>query len=365
MSKMFRYHIKHIHIENIRNFETLLFDFSDLPVIFTGKNGIGKTSILEAISLLYPGNGLRGENYSNILNNKSQKNFWKVEIALSDGEFDNKIQAIYENGKKIIKINDKRVRNFNEILEYCRIFTITQDDYHNILHSSTLRRKFFDKMISQFFPNYYNSLVQYNHYLDEKNKIFFSCDGLISQERDLWLNELDKKLSKLNFFISEYRKDFIEKFNYISDINFENQIFSPKIEISCEINNAKSEIEIFEKLKQNREFLKKNFGIHVSKFNILNSRNETNIDFLSSGEQRLLLNKLIIIFVKMQIQYNQIKPILLLDDILTFFDKKNQSLLIDEMKKLQNQFFITTNYLDIPNIENLNIIDVEKFTLKS
>ena len=67
----------------------------------------------------------------------------------------------------------------------------------------------------------------------------------------------------------------------------------------------------------------------------------------------------------MQIQYNQIKPILLLDDILTFFDKKNQSLLIDEMKKLQNQFFITTNYLDIPNIENLNIIDIEKFTLKS
>ena len=362
---MFSYHIKHIRIENIRNFDTLSFDFMDLPVIFTGKNGIGKTSILEAISLLYPGNGLRGENYSNIINNQSDKNFWKVEIVLSDGEFDNKIQSIYENGKKIIKINDKKVRNFNEILEYCRIFTITQDDYHNILYSSALRRKFFDKMISQFFPNYYNSLVQYNHYLDEKNKIFFSCDGRISQEQDLWLDELDKKLSKLNFLISEYRKDFIEKFNQIADANFDNQIFVPKIEISCEIHNSKYEIEIFEKLKQNREFLKKNFGIHVSKFNIFNSKNKANIDFLSSGEQRLLLNKLIIIFVKMQIEFNQIKPILLLDDILTFFDKNNQSLLIDEMKKLQNQFFITTNYLDISNIENLNIIDVEKLTLKS
>ena len=42
-------------------------------------------------------------------------------------------------------------------------------------------------------------------------------------------------------------------------------------------------------------------------------------------------NKLIIIFVKMQIQYNQIKPILLLDDILTFFDKKNHDQFIEHV----------------------------------
>jgi DNA replication and repair protein RecF len=359
---MFNYRIKHIFIENIRNLQNFQLNLENHSTIFTGKNGVGKTSILEAISLIYPGNGLRGENYINILNNQSKKNFWKVEIIINDGKFDNKIQALYENGKKIIKINDKKVKNFNEILEYCRIFGITQDDYHQILTFVSFKRKFFDKMISQFFPDYYNYLVQYNYYINEKNKIFFSCGGKISDTQNLWLDELEKKLSKLNFLISSYRKDFILKFNEISN-NFEqDQNFLPKIEIDCEIEDCQSEEEIFRKLKHNRQFFKKNFGIHVSKFNIFNNKNQINIDFLSSGEQRLILNKLIINFVKMQIQFNQIKPILLLDDILTFFDKKNQKLLIEEIITLENQCFITTNHLDdeIKYFENLKIIDLEK-----
>ena len=359
---MSHHHIKHIFIENIRNFQNFHLNFHDGLVILTGKNGIGKTSILEAISLIYPGNGLRGENYANILNNKAEKKIWKVEVIVSDGEFDNKIQSLYENGKKTIKINDKKVKNFNEILEYCRIFTITQDDYHHILHCRSLRRKFFDKMISQFFQDYYNYLVQYNYYIGEKNKIFFSCDGRISQVQDLWLDELDKKISKLNVLIANYRQDFVKKFNGISNNDSKHQIFSPRIEILCEIQCYQSEEEIFQQLRRNRQSLKKTFGIHISKFNIFNGANKTNIDFLSSGEQRLLLTQLIINFVTMQIQFNKIKPILLLDDILTFFDKNNQSFLINEIKKLQNQCFITTNYLDIKNPEYLDILDLERLS---
>ncbi len=284
-------------------------------------------------------------------------------ITINDGDYSNIIEAIYQNKKKTIKINDKKIKNFNEILDYCRMFFVTQDDYHQILSSSIFRRRFFDRMIAQFTRDYYNQLVQYHHYIVEKNKIFASHNGYFSASQNSWLDEIDKKLAKLNWLIALNRNDFIEKFNNINNniINTHNN-FCPTIQISGEVEKLQSEIEIFNELQKNRTFLKKNFGIHVSKFDIFNR--EKPIHLLSSGEQRLILNTTIICFIKMQIDHNKTQPILLLDDILTFFDKKNQEFLINEIKKLGVQFFVTTNHIDFANSEDIEILDLEKIMIK-
>jgi recombinational DNA repair ATPase RecF len=81
----------------------------------------------------------------------------------------------------------------------------------------------------------------------------------------------------------------------------------------------------------------------LSKIEIINSTDSKNIEFLSSGEQRLLLNQLVINFIKVQVERGEKKPIMLLDDILTFFDEKNQNILVQKLLDLDLQFFITTN----------------------
>jgi DNA replication and repair protein RecF len=359
---MFNYHIKKVFFQNIRSFDSHTINIEDKkPVILIGNNGIGKTSILEAISLIY-GKGLRNSNYQEITNNKSNNNYWFSSVTLSDGDYNNTITAEYNKGKKTIKINEKIAKNFNNVLEYVRMFWVTQDDYHNFLSSSSYRRKFLDRMIIQIIPGYYDYLTQYQHYLSERNKIL----SILSSTNDIWLDEIEKKVAKLNILIREGRNEVIKDFNdFIPSEGNKDWKFFPKIEISGLLEEKNfSEEEIFKFLKQNRalhaKMKRSNIGVHLSKINIFDYNRNMSIDLFSSGEQRLLLNKFIINFTKMQGDKKNFKPILLLDDILTFFDSTNQNLLVQELLKLETQFFITTNNMKLneDTLDNLNTLSI-------
>ena len=429
---MFNYHIKKVFFQNIRNFDSYSLDIqSGKSLILIGDNGIGKTSILEAISLIY-GRGIRGAKYdeitrchpgqtresllmgrhtsysgrndrrevkrsgvqlsgiqhhnlpndyevkykvihnnsqridnindcnddkvntqttrrmTDIYNNSDNKN-WFSSIILSDGSYNNTIIAEYKNGKKTIRINEKIAKNFNNVFEYIRMFWMTQEDYHNFLLSASYRRKFLDRMIIQIIPNYYDYLTQYQHYISERSKVL-ATGGYLD---DIWLSELERKIAKLNILIKKSRDEVISEFNdFIPSEDGESWKFFPKIKISGLLEERNfSEEEVFHFLKQNRglhaRIKRMNLGVHLSKVNLFDYNKDLSIDFFSSGEQRLLLNKFIINFTKMQSEKKSFKPILLLDDILTFFDEKNQNLLVEELLKLETQFFITTNNMKL------------------
>jgi DNA replication and repair protein RecF len=346
---MFNYHITRVFFQNIRNFDSYSLDVQNgKSLILIGDNGIGKTSILEAISLIY-GRGIRGAKYAEISNTASINQDWFSSVIISDSSYSNKISAEYQNGKKTIRINDKIAKNFNTVLEYIRMFWVTQDDYHNFLLSASYRRKFLDRMIIQIIPNYYDYLTQYQHYISERSKVLATI-GCID---DIWLNELESKIAKLNIVIKNSRNAVVNDFNEFTPSDDEDSWkFFPKIKITGLLEEKFFfEEEILNFLKMNRGLHTKmkriNIGVHLSKVNLFDYNKDFSIDFFSSGEQRLLLNKFIINFTKMQSAKENFKPILLLDDILTFFDETNQNLLVEELLKLETQFFITTNNMKL------------------
>ena len=101
-------YINKIFYNNFRNFENIDFEFQKKCNVLFGNNGSGKTNILEGISLLSKGRGLRNSAYSNLIN-KNQNNFFiKSSINIDDIEYN--IDIYTENRddklKKIIKVNN-------------------------------------------------------------------------------------------------------------------------------------------------------------------------------------------------------------------------------------------------------------------
>ena len=76
---------KNIKLENYRNFNYFEIDFTSGCNVLVGKNGSGKTNILESISLFEKGRGLRKDNINNLINYKNDhKNFCITSIFLHD-----------------------------------------------------------------------------------------------------------------------------------------------------------------------------------------------------------------------------------------------------------------------------------------
>ena len=70
--------IEKLKISNFRSYKILELYFDSTPTVIYGKNGVGKTNLLEAISLLYPGKGIRRSSFHDMIN-LSNKISWKVE----------------------------------------------------------------------------------------------------------------------------------------------------------------------------------------------------------------------------------------------------------------------------------------------
>lgn len=359
---MFKYEIRSINLRNFRNFSEIYLDFEKKDILnnkgifFIGQNGIGKTSILEAISMLYPGRGIRSAKYFEIIRNNHIKNensninnSWDIISSIHNGFSSNEINVQFIKNKKNVFVNNKKILKLSNLLEYNSLIWIAQDDYHNFLISNSFRRNFFDRLISIIRPVYIDYVSEYNYFLIQKQNLLKQIQYSIGQKLDLQiLFELNKKLSSLAMKISSIRFEIISIFNqFAPSTNFS---LIPHIEIienfdfkiDCESELCKKMNSIVnDEIKQKRVL----FGTHLSKINIKEIRNNIMIHHLSSGEQRILLNNLVLSQIKIYINSFNLYPIILLDDILTFFDEKNQKILIDELLDLGVQFFITTNIL--------------------
>jgi DNA replication and repair protein RecF len=360
---MLRFSITEIFLQNIRCFDSWRTQIEDgKSILILGENGVGKTSILEGISLIQ-GRSLRGAQYQDITNNKANEASWIASINVFNGFYNNKLSAQYKNNKKLVGINGKVARKFSSILEYIRIFHVTQNDYHNFLISSSYRRRFLDKLIIQVVPNYYELLTQYQYFSLERNKVLLQP---INKATNVWLDEIEKKLVNLNLEISEIRARVVSDFNnLVKSTITAAQVwkFQPQIKIYGLLESSNfSEVDLTSFFRENRDLHRKikrsNIGINLTKVDLIDNFQSLGIEFFSSGEQRLFLSKFIIDFIRIQVERNEFKPIILLDDILTFFDAKNQQIMIDELLSLDCQFFITANFVDYPEQEKLQILRI-------
>lgn len=202
--------LQHLTLLNYKNISTQSFDFDSKINCFVGKNGIGKTNILDAIyHLAY------GKSYFNPLasqNIKHDEDFFLIDAIFNKNEQEEKISCSLKRGqKKIIKRNNKIYEKLSEHIGFVPLVIISPSDTDLIVEGSETRRKFIDSVISTLDNKYLNELIQYQKLIAQRNALlkYFALNQIFDKDN---LAIYDDQLEPLGKIIFEKRKHFLDQF---------------------------------------------------------------------------------------------------------------------------------------------------------
>ena len=351
------FYLKKLNLTNFRNHSNLSMKTPESAILIYGENGCGKTNILEAISLLSQGKGIRKskiEEYftQSVFNNNPQKS-WGInaDIVTPDGNI-NIGTGLKENSQKnsrIVRVNAENCSQI-ELGKILKISWITPQMCILFQSGMSERRRFLDSLTSSLDTLHIGRVYKYQKLLRERSNVILQFNS-----DPTWLNSIENQISELAIAIIASRLELVQALNDLFNEEFQNNdlvdTFPPaEIKLKGQIEDLllkKSALEVEDYVKA---ILKKSrfdndtpiCGPHTTKIEIVNRIDNKCVEISSTGEQKLILISIILSHARMlNIKYNM-APILLLDDIVEHLDEKHKTALFLEISRHCAQSWFTS-----------------------
>jgi DNA replication and repair protein RecF len=339
---------------DFRNYPSLNLQFSSRYSVVTGQNGIGKTNLLEAISFLSPGRGLRRATLSEVkregVNNgfviSAGVNIQDQEIQLGTGTLSNIIGGDISRRLKIDGVVQKTT---DALTDYLRVVWITPQMDGLFTASSLERRRFLDRLVLTIDPMHGQRSLAYERAMKGRNRLFEDrCkDGS-------WYDGIESQLAQYGTAIAAARAQLVGLLAGMMEKGGDDSLF-PKADLALSgtleeqfMSGRKShdvEEDYRQLLKDNRQ---KDMqagrtlqGPHRSDVLVFHRPKNMAASQSSTGEQKALLVGIILAHVRLVSQISGQIPILLLDEIAAHLDEERRNALFDIIDELGVQVFMT------------------------
>ena len=158
--------IVNLKLINFRNYENLEVNFDPSLNIIYGKNGEGKTNLVEAIYTLALTRSFRNINDYKLI--RDTETIAKVEGNISNKMTDNYKVIISKDGKKV-KVNNNKIQKISDYISKIPLVLFHPDDLRFIKDTPSIRRKSLNISISEINPEYLRILNYYNKVLKQRN----------------------------------------------------------------------------------------------------------------------------------------------------------------------------------------------------
>jgi DNA replication and repair protein RecF len=314
-------HIERISVVNFKNLNEVKVEFSSKLNCFIGKNGAGKTNLLDSIYYLSFCKSFF--NPTDQLNINHDENFFMLRGQYKRFDSDENVSVGLKRGqKKQFKRNSKVYKKLQEHIGLLPLVMITPSDVNLILGGSEERRKFMDGVISQFNQNYLDDLLKYNRALLQRNNLLkqFAAGHHFDEELlAIW----DSQLIEYGRRIHLQRTEFVEKLipvfqHYYSFISQGNE----KVGLEHQSDLYENDFAYTLKKAISKDRIVQHTTVGIHKDDLVLKIGEYPIKKMGSqGQKKTYLVALKLAqfgFIK---EISGLKPILLLDDI---FDKLDQ-----------------------------------------
>jgi DNA replication and repair protein RecF len=357
--------INKLNLINFRSHADLKLNITKDIIAITGNNGVGKTNILEAISLLLPGRGFRKARLLE-LQKQGAESPWSMFAEIeSDSEIINigtgfDPQSFFESGKekRIIRINGETQRGQNSLLEYVSMVWLTpaQD---LTFQSGTISREFLDRLCELFFPEYLSQLAVYNNARSQRR-------SLLAQNRqdDKWLTALESQMALKAIAISYSRMEVLDRINQAMALTKPSTFPAALVEIEGEIEeilHTKKSVEVegeyLQRLRdcraQDAYTGKTNFGPHRTKLKVTHMEKNQIAELCSTGEQKAMLLSITLASCAAKRNFSSVTPIILLDEIIAHLDSEKRQKLLRFLLDINAQIWASgVDYSDFGNMGN-------------
>ncbi len=332
--------LQNLQLINFKNYSEVRLDVSAKINVLVGKNGSGKTNLLDAIHYLsLTKSAFSNDNFAI----RHGEQFFTVKGLFQHGSNLQELTCSIQTGaKKVFREGVNEYQKLSEHIGKYPIVLIAPDDTDLVKEGSEERRKFFDSIISQIDRHYLEALIQYSHALKQRNsllKMFAESNNF----DEIALESYDQVLIRSGEHIFKKRKDFIDEFLPVFRHFYTFIVADEHAEM--EYKSELSKVDLRTGLKSNRQrdlFLQRsNFGIHRDDYQFF--LGEGDLKRLGSqGQQKSFIIALKLTQFEILKRHKGFKPILLLDDI---FDKLDDFRIGKLLQLIQNddlgQLFIT------------------------
>ncbi len=337
--------IKKIQLNNFRNFKNFSLNFDTKTIILFGNNGSGKTNILESISLLSKGRGIRNSQLVNIIHKEEKKFLIKSILEINKSNIDLEISSTFQDNKhkKNIKVNDNISNEDLNYLNSSLSFLIFIPEMERLFQSSpATRRNFIDRLIFSYNKDYNKLINKYKKNILERTKIL--QNNVFDKN---WINIIENEISIQGQKIYELRNTQLTILNkQIKTLNILNNYqFEIDLKINDSFYNSKLNSDIYlSHLFNSRDLDKKlggtKLGPHKSDINAqINGKFDASQ--LSTGQQKTVILMIILAQCNYLVNEKKMSPIILLDEICSHLDSYNRKILLDMINGFDIQFFLT------------------------
>ena len=363
--------VKRLTLTDFRNYKNLRLETDIVPIIITGENGSGKTNILEALSFLAPGRGLRSARLSEIkrIHNISDANIlaadtWSVaaEILKNDEEHtigtaltrlsrenlsDDGDDEIHTYERRIVKIDQQKVSQQSELGKYISAIWVTPQMDRLFSGGPQPRRSFLDRLVYAFDLEHAKRTANYEHLYRQWYQLLKSgCND------HHWLKSIESDMAGLGVAIAAARREQIARLNTFIAAEPDDIFPDVQLELAGTIEKMLDtlpaiKVEDFyadNLLRQRRAVVQNEStdGINRTDFKVYFKKKNMPAELCSTGEQKALLVSIILAQTKCQILDKGFAPVLLLDEVTTHLDDVKRDALLHKIKDLHLQAWITS-----------------------
>jgi DNA replication and repair protein RecF len=342
-----------LSLTNLRNYPSASLSFGAHVVVLIGENGAGKTNLLEAISLLTPGRGLRRASFDEITRTGAPSGWTVAATVTRTGEETRIGTGLTEAGPgepktRVVRINGAPVSGADALLDYLRILWLTPAMDGLFTGPASERRRFLDRLVLTVDAAHGKRARDFERLLTQRNRL------LEENASAAWLDALEAELAAHAVAVAIARSETIA---LLSAAMFRRSTEAGAFpagrlalmgEFDCEIvgrSAAEAELGYRRSLAENRgpdraagRTLK---GPHRSDLEVVFVAKEMPAALSSTGEQKALLIGLILAHAELVAGMTGMTPILLLDEVAAHLDAGRRAALFERLAALGSQTFVT------------------------
>lgn len=345
-------YVSRLTLSDFRNYASLGVDFAPGAVVLTGENGAGKTNLLEALSFLTPGRGMRRANLEDVMRTGSEAGF-AVHATLETPSGSCSIgtgtagNAPFDSGRKV-RINGAAARSADDMLEWLRVIWLTPAMDALFTGSAGDRRRFLDRLVLAIDPAHGRRAADYEKAMRGRNR-------LLAEDRPdpAWLEAIETQMAETGMAMVAARSEMVRILAQLIERQPGDSPF-PKagIALDGEYDQRIGSVAAVDLEEEFRAALRQGRardraagralqGPHRSDLVVRHTPKQMPAASCSTGEQKALLIGLILSHARLTGELTGAPPLLLLDEIAAHLDADRRAALFALLEELGCQHFMT------------------------
>jgi DNA replication and repair protein RecF len=348
--------VTRLALTDFRNYRLARLDLAADPVVLTGPNGAGKTNLLEAVSFLSPGRGLRNARIGDVERRAdgSETPAWAVAATVETRRGAVRIGTGRDPAggeRRTVRIDGATVRGHAALGEVVGVTWLTPQMDRLFIEGPSARRRFLDRLVFGLDPAHAARVGAYEHAMRERSRLLRDGAEPGKNPDPAWLDALEETIAAHGVAVAAGRRDAVERLDEAC-LAAAGPFPRARLALVGTVETWLDELPALAAEERFKAALKDARGAdavaggamvgpHRSDLAVTHAESGIQAEAMSTGEQKALLISIVLAHAQLQRRTRGEPPLLLLDEVAAHLDALRREALFGALLGLEAQVWLT------------------------